>query len=351
MSYIETNAVQHATILRIYSEKDEIIVDPEYQRNGGIWTEEKKQLLIDSILNNYDIPKIYFHQFNRSERVDTGKSFAIIDGKQRLDAIWSFIEGKFALASEFVYQDDPTLKLSGLNYDDISKEYPKIKIKFDSFVLPIVGIQTDDLDLIDDMFSRLNEAVPLNAAEKRNAFGGDMVDAIRTLSKHSFFANKVKFNNNRYQHYETAARLLLVESSLLDNGKLIDTKKEYLDKMARQYKTGELDSITDFLSTITFVLEEMCQIFINSDPLLKAQGNIVAYYLLFKDKGPQNNITRSSILRFIEKVKENRTTAENRYDDADFELLEYDRLSQQGTNDASNIKERLRILQMHLSQF
>ena len=31
-------------------------------------------------------------------------------------------------------------------------------------------------------------------------------------------------------------------------------------------------------------------------------------------------------------------------DAASFELLEYDRLTQQGTNDASNIKERLRIL-------
>lgn len=38
MSYIETNPVQHSTILRIYSERDEIITNPEYQRNGGVWT-------------------------------------------------------------------------------------------------------------------------------------------------------------------------------------------------------------------------------------------------------------------------------------------------------------------------
>ena len=62
MSYIETFPVQHSTILSTYSERDEIIVNPEYQRKGGVWTTEKKQLLIDSILNKYDIPKIYFHQ-------------------------------------------------------------------------------------------------------------------------------------------------------------------------------------------------------------------------------------------------------------------------------------------------
>ena len=48
-------------------------------------------------------------------------------------------------------------------------------------------------------------------------------------------------------------------------------------------------------------------------------------------------------------VKENRRTAEATYEDADYDLLEYDRLSQHGTNDISNIKERFRILSEYLS--
>jgi hypothetical protein len=40
------------------------------------------------------------------------------------------------------------------------------------------------------MFSRLNEAVPLNAAEKRSAIGGPMALAIREISEHSFFNEK-----------------------------------------------------------------------------------------------------------------------------------------------------------------
>ncbi len=348
MSYIETNPVQHATILRVYSEKDEIIVDPEYQRNGGIWTPEKKQLLIDSILNNYDIPKIYFHQFDRIEKQKTGKSYAIIDGKQRLETIWAFVDGKFCLSDDFEYQDDPHLKLCGLSYDDLSKEYPKIKIKFDSFVLPIVGVQTDDLDLIEDMFSRLNEAAPLNSAEKRNAFGGDMVSEIRKLSNHSFFT-KVKFANNRYQHYEVAARLLLVEISKIEYGKLIDTKKVYLDSMAKKYKTGNITVVNNVSTIVKSVLNTMDRCFVLADNLLRAQGNIVVFYLLFKNasKGG-HSISRSSLLAFTEKVKTNRTIAETSYENADYDLLEYDRLTQHGTNDVANIKERLRIIQTEL---
>lgn len=346
MSYIETNPVQHATILRIYSEKNEIINSPEYQRNGGIWTLEKKQLLIDSIINNYDIPKIYFHQFSREEKSRTGKSYAIIDGKQRLETIWGFIEGAFCLDDEFEYQDNTSLRLGGLGYDDLAKEHPKIKINFDSFVLPIIGVQTDDIDLIEDMFSRLNEAAPLNAAEKRNAFGGDVVTAIRNISNHVFFTQKVKFNNNRYQHYEIAARFLLVEVSDHEHQKLIDTKKVYLDGMTRNYKTGQTALVGQFEQIVKEVLNHMTSCFVNKDVLLRAQGAMVVYYLLFKWWISSDiAINRSLLLSFDQKVKDNRVTAESNYEGANYELLEFDKLSQQGTNDASSIKERLRILQ------
>jgi hypothetical protein len=350
MSYIETNPVQHATILRIYSEKDLIDSDPDYQRNGGVWTPEKKQLLIDSILNNYDIPKIYFHQYDREVRQASGKFYAIIDGKQRIETIWAFIDGKFCLSDDFEYQDDLSIRLAGLSYDDISKEYPKIKIKFDSFVLPIIGVQTDDEDLIEDMFSRLNEAVPLNSAEKRNAFGGDMVDEIRKISKHSFFATKVRFGNNRYQHYEAVARLLLVEISTEDGGKIYDTKKVYLDSMVKTYRTGYINLITRMSNIVVHFLDTMDKCFTLGDVLLRAQGNITVYYLLFK-WAEENNfvITRTHLLTFNEVVKANRESAEANYETANFDLLEYDRLTQQGTNDASNIKERLRILVENIS--
>lgn len=60
-STIKTYPLNNSTILRINSEYDAIEKDPNYQRRGDIWTVEKRQLLIDSILNDYDLPKLYFH--------------------------------------------------------------------------------------------------------------------------------------------------------------------------------------------------------------------------------------------------------------------------------------------------
>ncbi|GGI24388.1 DUF262 domain-containing protein [Pedobacter mendelii] len=350
MSYIETFPLQHSTILRIYSERDEIETSPEYQRNGGIWTPEKKQLLIDSIINNYDIPKIYFHQFSREERAKIGRTYSIIDGKQRLEAIWSFINNDFKLSGDFDYQDDESIKIAGMSYNDIAQEYPKLKIKFDSFVLPIICVLTDDFDLIEDMFSRLNEAAPLNSAEKRNAFGGDMVRVIREISNLKLFTQKVKFQNNRYQHFEIAARYLLVEASHHENGKLIDTKKVYLDSMSKRYKTGHTALVNSFRDTVKNVVDSMSQTFINQDHLLRTQGIMVVYYLLFK-KALEKNVTisRIDLQNFDDLVRNNRLTAEKNYEGADFDLLEFDRLSQYGTNDVSTIKEKLRILSEYLN--
>ncbi|QDL36959.1 DUF262 domain-containing protein [Rhodoferax sediminis] len=351
MSYIETFPVQHSTIMRLYSEKDEILLDPDYQRMGGIWTLEKKQLLIDSILNDYDIPKIYLHSFSREEKKSSGYAYAVIDGRQRLETIWTFIEGKFTLADDFVYQDDEGLVLRSFGYADIATNYPKLKIKFDSFVLPVIGVQTDDQELIEDMFSRLNEAVPLNAAEKRNSIGGAMVAAIRDVASHEFFNRCVAFGNRRFQHRESAARMLLVEENLATMGKIIDTKKEYLDAMARNYHDAPTGEVSALANRVISVLDQMNSVFVERDELLRAQGNMTVYYIVAKSAKASREsfkMSRKKLLEFRDLVRDNRVTAEENYGNASFELLEYDRLTQQGTNDASNIRERVKILSTFL---
>lgn len=247
MTYVETSQLKNSTIMLLYSERDEIKLDPEYQRMGGVWTREKKRLLIDSILNDYDIPKIYFHQYENEKFQETGFRYAVIDGRQRLETIWQFMDGEFTLDREFEYQRDPNVNLAGLSYNDIAQQHPKIRIKFDSFNLPVVtvSIEGQELDLIEDMFSRLNEAVPLNAAEKRNAIGGDMVAAIKEVSEHRFFARCARFANSRYQHREVAARILLSELNLRDHSRLIDTKKVYLDALAKDFREGREDEVLE----------------------------------------------------------------------------------------------------------
>ncbi len=351
MSYVDTSFLKNSTIIYLYSEKQEIDCKPEYQREGGIWTLEKRRLLIDSIINDYDLPKIYFHVLQPTGKKDE-KKFAIIDGRQRLETIWDFMDGKFTLADDFEYQRDDKIKLAKLSYKDIADIYPKIKVKFDSFVLPVVTVSVigDDNFIIEDMFSRLNEAVALNAAEKRNAIGGDMVRAISRVSKHEFFAKKVKFKNNRYQHRETAARFLLTEERTNpEKGKpnVIDTKKVFLDALSKDYKSGHKSRVAKLENSVISILDQMSQKFVDQDEILAAQGTLVVYYLVFKaamQNGSLDKLKRRGFLNFRTKLAYNRVIASEDITKANYDFLEFDRLNQQGTNDASSIKERARIL-------
>ncbi|MBT9551308.1 MAG: DUF262 domain-containing protein [Hydrogenophaga sp.] len=346
MSYIDHHELPHSAVLSIYVEKDLIWVDPDYQRQGDVWPLEKKQLLIDSIINRYDIPKLYFHKLDREAAKKKRKQYAVIDGRQRLEAIFGFMDGEFPLANDFEYISDDSIEAGGLTYEDLAKKLPRIKQRFDAFTLPITVVETDDLELIEEMFSRLNEAVPLNAAEKRNAIGGEMAKAIVELSESSLFAKKVRFSNVRYRHREVAARLLFVESSVNSN-RLVDTKKPFLDDMVKVYKTGKKREVSNLLGTVTIITEAMAKVFTSKDILLAAQAVIPVYYLLFREAQSQGNlelISRQKLVKFNEDRKGNRVLAELDITKANFELLEFDRMSQQGTNDASSIRERLRIL-------
>lgn len=349
MSFVETSTLKNATIMLLHAERDEINLNPEYQRMGGVWTLTKKRLLIDSIINDYDIPKLYFHLLSDETQRKTGFRYAVIDGRQRLEAIWDFLDGKFTLAPDFEYQRDQDIDMSSFSYIDIAKRYPKIRIKLDSFVLPVVTVETegDDLDLIEDMFSRLNEAVPLNAAEKRNAIGGDFIASVNAIAAHPYFMDRVKFSSTRYRHREVAARMLLVEDSLQNSKPIIDTKKEYLDGIAVRYKSGHGVYVSTLRDAVISVLDEMQKTFTSKDDLLMAQGSQTVYYLAFrtaKNHGQLDFIDRTSLLKFRRDLSNNRDKAASDYESASFELLEYDRLSQQGTNDATSIRERYQTL-------
>ena len=68
--------------------------EPEYQR-GYVWELEDKIALLDSIFNNIEIGKFAFIDNSDTKWKETGLSYEILDGKQRLSTLCEFREGKF----------------------------------------------------------------------------------------------------------------------------------------------------------------------------------------------------------------------------------------------------------------
>jgi hypothetical protein len=339
----EITELRNCTVWSLYRMRDRIQLDPDYQRMSDIWTLDKRQLLIDTILNEFDIPKLYLHKFSAPLKKG-GKTYdyAIIDGKQRLETMWSFIDGGLALPKDFEYFRDAQTKAGDMTYSELGKEYPDLKVQFDSFQLTSVCIETDELEMIEEMFSRLNESAPLAAPEKRNAYGGPLPVAIRKLAAATFFKTKLPFPNKRYRHFDLATKFLLTE----DKGKVVDTKKVYLDEFVQEHATETRNIMPASLKKAKINVGRMEKIFTQKDPLLRQVGMVVLYYHLFRiayEKGWEKKITRKGLADFELLREANRKKAEKDIAKANYDLIEFDRYSQ-SPNDGYAIKFRLVIL-------
>jgi hypothetical protein len=323
--------------------RDRILLDPEYQRLSDIWTMDKRQLLIDTILNEFDVPKLYLHKFHEPvKRGAKSYDYAIIDGKQRLETMWSFVDGKMALAEDFEFFKGSKVKAGNMTYAELGKAYPDLKVQFDSFQLTTVCIETDELEMIEEMFSRLNESAPLTAPEKRNAYGGPLPGAIRKLASESFFTGNIPFPNKRYRHFDLATKFLYAEN----DGKVVDTKKAYLDRFVENFAGQSRGKMPSFLKLAQDNVTRMAGVFIQKDPLLRQVGIVLLYYHLFRvahEQGWVQTITRKRLADFDKLRELNREKAEQGLTRANYDLIEFDRYAQ-SPNDAYAIKFRLKVL-------
>ena len=110
-----------------------IDTNPDFQR-PAVWSTAQKQLLVDSILREYDVPKMYWRKLSsKPDRYD------VVDGQQRLRAIWSFVDGKFSLPVNAEPVDG--IATAGCKYDDLPDD---LRIRFDTYALDVVVLEDTD---------------------------------------------------------------------------------------------------------------------------------------------------------------------------------------------------------------
>lgn len=259
-----------------------IDLDPPYQRKGRLWSTADKAYLIDSIINGFDVPKLYFADFQYGESALNQKQlpYAIIDGKQRLEAIFDFFDGKLVLNSDFIYRLNPKLSLGGLSLRDLRENYATIAERFESETIDVMSVVASHPEEINELFVRLNRSKPLTGAEIRNAMNGPVPQIIRNVAKHPFFQENIKFNTQRAGDYNAAAKIVLFEYQ----SKPVSTKKKDLDNFAA---SREIDFTQVNLAgrRAVDVLDVMQEIFLPKDELLASAGPLPVYFWLVRDLG------------------------------------------------------------------
>jgi Protein of unknown function DUF262 len=148
-------------------------VNRQYQRTL-VWTVEEKQKLIDSILAGYPIPLILL----ATRTNETGsRIFEILDGMQRLNAVFSFIENRFDSDGRFfdVTQLARAKQIAETGRFVSNSEPDKLLdasacARFLEYTFAVTEFPAADSNAVNEVFGRINSyGRQLSAQERRQA--------------------------------------------------------------------------------------------------------------------------------------------------------------------------------------
>ncbi|CAD6875756.1 DUF262 domain-containing protein [Methylomonas fluvii] len=157
-----------------------LIVNRKYQRKL-VWSLSEKQSLVDSIMKDYPIPLILLAEDSQSG------SFEIMDGMQRLNAIFSFIENHFPL-NERYFDIEEFSRAKQLANDGLFKAAEKGENTFLSpnevadfldYQLAVTIFPSAGEDKTTDVFGRINSGGRQLSLQERRQAG--MVDDFSIL--------------------------------------------------------------------------------------------------------------------------------------------------------------------------
>jgi len=163
---------------RLYRD-DKFEVNRKYQRKL-VWTMKEKQSLIDSILKNFPIPLILLAEEKGSNQ------YEIIDGMQRLNAIFTFIENAFDCSGAYFdvreFSRANQAREAGL-FESLPSDsemlLPELCADFLDYQLAVTIYPAEDDDQVSEVFGRINSGGrQLSWQEKRQA---GMVDSFSNL--------------------------------------------------------------------------------------------------------------------------------------------------------------------------
>jgi hypothetical protein len=324
--------------------RDQIDMAPPYQRRGRLWSSTDKAYLIDSILNGFDVPKLYVADFTWGDSPLNKRrlAYAIIDGKQRFEALFDFYDGKLALNDDFVYRENPSLKLAGLGYQDLRKNHARVAEIFENYNLPVMSVYASNEELINELFVRLNRSKPLTGAEVRNAMAGPAPKLFRKAAQHEFFTTYIPFNTQRGQDLNASAKLIMFE---YEDG-LSETKKRNMDEFTRDAAKASRVKLELAARRVLDNLDLMTEIFLPHDRLLGSSGTVPVYYWFVRSV-PVNSqrFIRQFLIEFDEARRQNRLlSSENpKSPKVDLLLIDFDNFNR-NTNDQSSHEGRFKIL-------
>lgn len=140
------------------NDNENIDLSPPYQRRS-VWSRKDRVYFLDTIFKGYPCPAIFLHKTTD----DKGKAtYHVVDGKQRLETIFTFASNKFTMPKDFANAD-----LAGKKFGTLD---PELKQRFWDYVMAVDMLDIVEQAVVDEVFDRLNRnSIKLEKQELRHA--------------------------------------------------------------------------------------------------------------------------------------------------------------------------------------
>jgi len=218
---------------RRWHDDNELVLDPEWQRNY-VWSNPQASKLIESFLLNIPVPVVYLSR-TQDQR------YEVIDGLQRLTSVFNFFADKYKLIGLNIRRE-----LNGKRFSDLDEASQRTlkNATLRSFELS----SSTDPDIHFIVFERLNTGgTKLNDTEIRNCiYKGTTNTLIKELSSNTHFVKCVNQSTLQKRMNDRALVLRFMAFYERTHHKCTHGLKKFLNDFLETYRNPPEKKLTEF---------------------------------------------------------------------------------------------------------
>lgn len=227
-------------------------LDHFLQRESFQWSMRQRVKLIDTLMRGYPFPAIY-----AIKESDDSNAMAVLDGKQRLLTIKSFI-----IDDGFAFRQHAPIIINGEEQDVDGKRFSELPdvvrnriLNANFSVITFTGYSVSD---VYEIFDRLNNGTPLTKAEKCKPLMGDrMIGRMRRIMDSGFF-EKTGFTARQLgkgNGYTVLIQCLMLIATGGSTGFSAPQVSRFLDENAELLTDSDYDQLDRLIAWVSDVAD------------------------------------------------------------------------------------------------
>jgi len=314
-----------------------IDLDADYQREK-IWTAKQQQLLLDSIMREIDIPKLYIVKVENNKQFD----YECIDGKQRMTALVRFFKPEPS--------EEYPLKVrhyeTEYTYKEFKKTHPSDAKKIEDYELSFAAYEPLDDEYVREILRRLQLGIRLNSGELLKTRTGTIRDFVyKDIGNNGPFFRKTNLSEKRFSRPFTLSQICINSfAKAKAEGEFVRARLQDIEDFFEE--NHDLDKNDDNLVRIRHVLKEMDKAFKEKAIIISSRAVAVTAYLFAEelfvnDKAKEISSFAKFYYDFLNEIKKN-TELLSKYEKPSNSLVmeEFQRYVLQASVEGYSVKRR-----------